>query len=176
MWKACRDGSSGKHQTCLLSLMFPPQFPLFQPQVSQSGLSTPSLLWNILGKDTSVAHSRVLMPFSPPSKFYPPEGPGWMKPSQVPQRQNESLPHCLLAPQPIAHSIKTLMKLCWCYSVYYPAPLCYLLHQNEVQVSVFFLSPVTEMKSLWQVPPRKRFCDAQSAVGEVRAIRTRGLP
>ena len=143
------------------------------PRFLKVALAPPSLLWSILAKDTSVAHSGVLMPFSPPSKFYPPEGPGWMKPSQVPQRQNESLPHCLLAPQPIAHSIKTLMKLCWCYSVYYPAPLCYLLHEMKSR-SLFFLSPVTEIKSLWQVPARKWFCAAQSAVGEVRAVRTRG--
>ena len=110
------------------------------------------------------------MPFSPPSKFYPPEGPGWMKPSQVPRRQNESLPHCLLAPQPIAHSIKTeeIVLVLFCLpscSTMLLAPL-----ERSLGLSVPFISSHRDKKPVAS-PPRKWFCAAQSAVGEVRAIR-----
>lgn len=129
MWKACPDGAR-EAPDMLAEPRLPPQFLYSSPRFLKVALVLLAFFVEHSRKGyVSGTQPGVLMPFSPPSKFYIPEGPGWMKPSQVPQRgqKYESLPHCLLAPQPIAHSIKTLMKLCWWYSIYYPAPLCYLL-------------------------------------------------
>ena len=68
------------------------------------------------------------------------------------------------------------MKLCWHFAVYYQAALCGLFLKNEVEVLQFFLSPVEEIKSLWQVPQERASVQLSQQLEEREQLGPVGLP